>query len=423
MTFDSGNGQRDEKTGDVVVGVQGTQPAGRRKNVTGFTRFELGFCRHQKIHKLSDAAFRLWVSAMDVARGKCGNGELNELDLDLVPRLPKSKAKRAALIQELLDNGLWETFGDHWLIHDYLDWQDNPVQIVVRRERARKRMRELRSRVRANNGTNVPANVRANVPRTLPRTFANSSPDGSHVVTPSVADGPTTTTTGYGFEKNQVGSSPQTPDLLNVSDRDLVGSARVGLAERLVQPSGPEGQPPRARKDPLAERIAFGEWFPSPAMLAFCRGKGLTDSDIDTTLIEARDKLMGRHDFEWFDTKIWRFFDVAIERKTRPRPLARTTGVGGPSQDWPTDADLSLREQIRGGAHGARIKAKLDAGQLDADLARRLIREREAARRERAAEAPGAPVSGVSNPGAPEGASGSENLLKGIVAAVGRRIP
>lgn len=64
----------------------------------------------------------------------------------------------------------------------------------------------------------------------------------------------------------------------------------------------------------------------------------------------------------------------------------RTGTHGGPSDEWPTDADLSLREAIRAGAHGPKLKARLGAGQLDAALARRLVREREAEQRERAAE-------------------------------------
>lgn len=88
------------------------------------------------------------------------------------------------------------------------------------------------------------------------------------------------------------------------------------------------------------------------------------------------------------------------------QPRAVSRGItGGPSAEWPSDADLSLREAIRGGTHGEALKRKLELGQLDAALAKRLVRDREDERREaaqrredNAGQGVGALLAGVGRP-------------------------
>lgn len=109
------------------------------------TRFALGFPAHKKIAGLSDAAFRLWVSGMDRARSQGTDGQLDELDLDLIARCPPKGPKRTKIVAELVAVGLWEPIDGGWQIHDYLDWQDSSERVRTLRERARERMALVRA--------------------------------------------------------------------------------------------------------------------------------------------------------------------------------------------------------------------------------------------------------------------------------------
>jgi hypothetical protein len=117
------------------------------------------------------------------------------------------------------------------------------------------------------------------------------------------------------------------------------GARDPGLVGRLIAREPSDGGPPPPRRDPLCERIPFSRWFPSGEMIAWCREKGLSDAQLDAALVEARDQLTGRHDFEWFDTRVWRFLDVAIDRASqgsRPRAAPR-------AQPRPRDHGVDLR--------------------------------------------------------------------------------
>ncbi len=108
------------------------------------TRFKLGFVRHKKVRDLSDAAFRLWISAIDHARTELTDGALTESDLDVIARCPPRGPKRKKLTDELVAMGLWERVGDHWQAHDFLDWQDSAKLVRTKLEEARERMRIVR---------------------------------------------------------------------------------------------------------------------------------------------------------------------------------------------------------------------------------------------------------------------------------------
>lgn len=108
-------------------------------------RLALTFSRHRKIRSLSDAAFRLWVSSMDLAREQNEDGALEPGDLDLVPRCPPKGRKRNELVQELVSNGLWDIAESGWQIHDFLDWQDSAEVVKKKLTAARERMRAVRA--------------------------------------------------------------------------------------------------------------------------------------------------------------------------------------------------------------------------------------------------------------------------------------
>jgi hypothetical protein len=125
------------------------------------TRFELGFPRNRKVSRLSDAAFRLWTSAIDHAREQRTDGRIEPGDLLVIPRGGGAVSWKPSVVKELVDAGLWDTEKGGWKIHNFLVWQDSKAQVDRAREQARGRM----------------ANVRANRARGSPEVHANSSPD------------------------------------------------------------------------------------------------------------------------------------------------------------------------------------------------------------------------------------------------------
>lgn len=62
--------------------------------------------------------------------------------------------------------------------------------------------------------------------------------------------------------------------------------------------------------------------------------------------------------------------------------LLKAPPTNGADRDWPSVIDRELRDGIAAGLHGKILRTKLEAGQLDATLARRLIREREQQRQD-----------------------------------------
>lgn len=95
----------------------------------------------------------------------------------------------------------------------------------------------------------------------------------------------------------------------------------VRLADRVVTFDRSPGSPPSPRRDPIAKRIPFADWFPSQQWLDWFHEAGINPALQDQTLIEARDKLTGMHDIEWWDMKILKFFESAIKRSgSAPHP-------------------------------------------------------------------------------------------------------
>lgn len=87
-----------------------------------------------------------------------------------------------------------------------------------------------------------------------------------------------------------------------------------GRASRFGKSPRQAGSQPSPRKDPLGERLPFSRWFPSQQWLDWFVEAGITQEIQDRTLVEARDKLTGLHDIEWWDMKILRFFESSLAR-------------------------------------------------------------------------------------------------------------
>lgn len=177
------------------------------------------FPEHRKVEDLSDAAFRLHVTALCWTASKEKDG--------MVPRKAARKMGTPTRISELLDAGLWVELEDgEYEIHDYLDYNPSHDQLEAKRAAARARMQAARSDVGDADCSGVTEDV-------------------TDDVTEGVSDG-----AGYAPE------SPA-PLPLNLSDRnrDQNGSARNG-----AEPDQPtrlgSGRPRRWRRVPA-------DWAPN----------------------------------------------------------------------------------------------------------------------------------------------------------------
>lgn len=77
--------------------------------------------QHRKVAPLSDAAFRLHVTAMAWCVEERTDGKVGYKIPATLTRAPSGKALRKALA-ELTDAGLWHETQDGYQIHDFLEW-------------------------------------------------------------------------------------------------------------------------------------------------------------------------------------------------------------------------------------------------------------------------------------------------------------
>ena len=94
-----------------------------------FSQFAYGFTHHRKVRKLSDAAFRLWVTAIDHANQDRSGGFIEPDDLDCYWRAPRDEEARRLVVEEIVGLGLWVPVDGGWLIHDFAEWQMRPAEL------------------------------------------------------------------------------------------------------------------------------------------------------------------------------------------------------------------------------------------------------------------------------------------------------
>jgi hypothetical protein len=87
------------------------------------------------------------------------------------------------------------------------------------------------------------------------------------------------------------------------------------LARTRILPRS-KGERPSPRKDDLFEKFPLKRWWPSQQILDWAREIGVSDQDYDAAMVEARDKIGGHHDVEWWDLRLLSF----IEQKSKKRP-------------------------------------------------------------------------------------------------------
>jgi hypothetical protein len=116
-----------------------------------WVRLDDRFPSHRKVRLLSDAAFRLYVSAVCWSAESLTDGVIKTAELRLVADV-RAARKRA---EELVNCGLWEEVsGVGWRIHDYHEY--NPTAEQVRADRKAKSARQQRWREKKNSQRSQP---------------------------------------------------------------------------------------------------------------------------------------------------------------------------------------------------------------------------------------------------------------------------
>ena len=150
-----------------------------------WVRFDDQFSIHRKVAGLSDAAFRLHVSAIFWSARNLTDGFLPREDLDDVCARVRTPERFAA---ECVHREAWHppgepcdspkcpapVEGDGWVIHDYFEYQPSKEQVMRDRESAAKRQAKWRA---AHNGvSNGSSNGVTNATPTRPPLKGEGAP-------------------------------------------------------------------------------------------------------------------------------------------------------------------------------------------------------------------------------------------------------
>lgn len=306
---------------------------------------------HRKQLAAGALACWLWTCGLCYCeRQEAKDGFIPEAVIKLLyPGLGPKQAKR------LVDAGLWERAKGGYVVHDYLHW------------RGRRFGQSQAERGAKGGSVSSEAKKQAALEREEKKRLAQAgttSRDHKPTTSQPQAEGTSGTPTTDTSLSDPIRSDPSS-DTQSAGVRarrpDPFGDSFVTAADEL-----PDDWEPNASNIALAAQFGLPLDDETAEYRAWCR----------------RDKrVCGAWDA---DFELWLRRSKKFARERGERRGAGTRTHGGPSPEWPEDADLSLREAIRGGAHGERLKEKLLAGNLDAALARRLIREREQARKDSA---------------------------------------
>lgn len=119
-----------------------------------------GFVRHRKFSVLSDRAFRLWVAGWAFCNDELTDGVIYKTDLpSLGIRVTSGAIHELLSVTPPYHAPLWEERGDHYLMHDFLEWNDSREQVQRDRARLRARVQQTRNRRHCESGNAVTAPV------------------------------------------------------------------------------------------------------------------------------------------------------------------------------------------------------------------------------------------------------------------------
>ena len=108
---------------------------------------------HTKLRRAGPVAGFLWIAGLSHCNDAGTNGRIDKRDLHAL-YISEHFSKRAARLagERLVEVGLWEDCGDHWLVHDYADYQAPALRDAVEERRqkdaARKRAKRAEERGR-----------------------------------------------------------------------------------------------------------------------------------------------------------------------------------------------------------------------------------------------------------------------------------
>lgn len=109
-------------------------------------RLDDAYPDHPKVLPLSDAAFRLDVTAKCWAAARATDGLITKSDLKVLAAKLEAPRGVARVVASLVASGLWELSGDGWKLHDWLDYNPSAKEVAADRAAAAERMRKLREK-------------------------------------------------------------------------------------------------------------------------------------------------------------------------------------------------------------------------------------------------------------------------------------
>ena len=214
-------------------------------------RLDDGFVEHDKIHDLSDRAFRLHVAALCYCARNLTDGELNQRRLKVVCALTKATRKH---VTELVDSGLWTTSIDGHSIRDSLDYNPSAETVKKRRAEAKERMANLRgSSERSHERDSERDSERSHTPdpgpsQTQNRTPKEQDPADVRDFLPVLKDPTTLHTLGAGRDQAYAhlltrisGADPHTPKVIQGLCRKLPADRIEGVAAKFSRRCVPAG--------------------------------------------------------------------------------------------------------------------------------------------------------------------------------------
>jgi hypothetical protein len=264
-----------------------------------FSRFALGFTGKRRVARLSDVAFRLWVSSIDHSREQLTDGRIEAIDLKLIPR-GDSGEWQDEHIEELVEAGLWTRLGDNvWQIDDYLGWQDSAEKVRDKRDKARERMKSVRANKQRTD------DERSRVVRSGRVITPNSSCDSVIEISGGLGG------SGGGGEPEPKLESPPVPAVAIPSESNKASSHKKSddmSSEPPVVIRQP-GTPPKPRPDEIT-MVGPTAYEPWQIAIAYARGLGLTQDEIDTEITMVRNHQQRARvcSIKYWDTVLIKYF-------------------------------------------------------------------------------------------------------------------
>ena len=156
-----------------------------------WVRFDDTMPEHRKIWGLSDAAFRLHVSAICWCNRHLTDGHIGYEEITRVANVRSPRRISA----ELVSSGLWKPTEHGWLIHNYLEYQPSAETVKQRRRSAAERQAKWKEKKQGGNavtnassptGSNAVSNAYPNPTHSRPQEKGGSgSGDGDLKAAPA----------------------------------------------------------------------------------------------------------------------------------------------------------------------------------------------------------------------------------------------